>query len=75
MNKTLKFLLFPLIKTLLISCTHIPRLNQRERNHVKMTAKSPSDNFLEEFESIEVIGQGSFGKIRKVRRKKDGMVS
>ncbi|TIA72143.1 hypothetical protein E3P81_02947 [Wallemia ichthyophaga] len=39
-----------------------------------MTAKSPSDNFLEEFESIEVIGQGSFGKIRKVRRKKDGMV-
>lgn len=40
-----------------------------------MATKSPNDNFLNDYESIEVIGQGSFGKIRKVRRKRDGMVS
>lgn len=40
-----------------------------------MATKSPNDGFLDDYESIEVIGQGSFGKIRKVRRKKDGMVS
>ncbi|TIB86889.1 kinase-like protein [Wallemia mellicola] len=39
-----------------------------------MATKSPNDNFLNDYESIEVIGQGSFGKIRKVRRKRDGMV-
>ena len=36
---------------------------------------SQTEQFLSEFESIEVIGQGSFGKIRKVRRKRDGLVS
>jgi hypothetical protein len=31
--------------------------------------------WLEQFESIDVIGNGSFGVVRKVRRKTDGMVS
>jgi hypothetical protein len=30
---------------------------------------------LEQYESLEVIGNGSFGIIRKVRRKSDGVVS
>lgn len=30
---------------------------------------------LEQYDSLEVIGNGSFGIIRKVRRKSDGVVS
>ena len=29
---------------------------------------------LEQYESLDVIGNGSFGIIRKVRRKSDGVV-
>lgn len=31
--------------------------------------------FLDSYESLDVIGNGSFGIIRKVRRKSDGLVS
>jgi hypothetical protein len=33
-----------------------------------------SVEWLEQFESLDVIGNGSFGVIRKVRRKTDGAV-
>jgi hypothetical protein len=32
-------------------------------------------NFLELYEPLDIIGNGSFGIIRKVRRKSDGQVS
>jgi len=32
-------------------------------------------SFLDNFEPLDVIGNGSFGIIRKVRRKQDGVVS
>ena len=32
-------------------------------------------NFLNLYEPLDIIGTGSFGIIRKVRRKSDGMVS
>lgn len=31
-------------------------------------------HFLDQYEPLDVIGNGSFGIIRKVRRKADGMV-
>lgn len=31
-------------------------------------------SFLDQYESLDIIGNGSFGIIRKVRRKTDGMV-
>jgi NIMA (never in mitosis gene a)-related kinase 2 len=31
--------------------------------------------FLDQYDSLDIIGNGSFGIIRKVRRKADGMVS
>jgi hypothetical protein len=31
-------------------------------------------SFLEQYESLDVVGNGSFGIIRKVRRKSDGQV-
>jgi len=34
-----------------------------------------SNPFLEHYEPLDVIGNGSFGIIRKVRRKTDGAVS
>jgi hypothetical protein len=33
-----------------------------------------STNFLDLYEALDVIGNGSFGIIRKVRRKSDGLV-
>jgi len=33
-----------------------------------------SSAFLDNYESLDVIGNGSFGIIRKVRRKTDGLV-
>ena len=33
------------------------------------------NNFLELYEPLDIIGNGSFGVIRKVRRKSDGQVS
>lgn len=35
---------------------------------------SASSSFLEQYEPLDVIGNGSFGIIRKVRRKSDGLV-
>jgi hypothetical protein len=32
-------------------------------------------SFLDQYEPLDVIGNGSFGIIRKVRRKQDGAVS
>ena len=32
-------------------------------------------SFLELYEPLDIIGNGSFGIIRKVRRKSDGLVS
>jgi hypothetical protein len=37
-----------------------------------MSTTSP---FLDLYEPLDVIGNGSFGIIRKVRRKQDGVVS
>jgi hypothetical protein len=34
-----------------------------------------STPFLEQYDALDVIGNGSFGIIRKVRRKADGIVS
>ncbi len=36
---------------------------------------SSTSSFLDLYESLDVIGNGSFGIIRKVRRKQDGVVS
>jgi NIMA (never in mitosis gene a)-related kinase 2 len=33
-----------------------------------------SSTFLDQYEPLDVIGNGSFGIIRKVRRKTDGVV-
>ncbi|KAG7444257.1 kinase-like protein [Guyanagaster necrorhizus] len=35
---------------------------------------SSSSSFLDQYESLDVIGNGSFGIIRKVRRKTDGLI-
>ena len=32
-------------------------------------------DLLESYDSLDIIGRGSFGVIRKVRRKSDGLVS
>jgi hypothetical protein len=36
---------------------------------------SSTSSFLDQYESLDIIGNGSFGIIRKVRRKQDGAVS
>ncbi len=36
---------------------------------------SNASPFSDQYEPIDVIGNGSFGIIRKVRRKQDGVVS
>ena len=33
-----------------------------------------SSSFLDQYEPLDIIGNGSFGIIRKVRRKTDGVV-
>jgi hypothetical protein len=38
-------------------------------------AMSSTSSFLDLYEPLDVIGNGSFGIIRKVRRKQDGVVS
>jgi hypothetical protein len=38
-------------------------------------SNSPMSAFLDLYDSLDIIGNGSFGIIRKVRRKADGMVS
>ena len=35
---------------------------------------SMSSTFLDQYEPLDIIGNGSFGIIRKVRRKTDGVV-
>jgi hypothetical protein len=34
-----------------------------------------ASTFLSQYEPLDIIGNGSFGIIRKVRRKSDGLVS
>jgi hypothetical protein len=36
---------------------------------------SSTSSFLDNYEPLDVIGNGSFGIIRKVKRKQDGVVS
>lgn len=36
---------------------------------------STTSSFLDNYEPLDVIGNGSFGIIRKVKRKQDGVVS
>ena len=55
-----------------------PRSNKQTRDttrHVRNLAQEPTMvAFLEQYESLDVIGNGSFGIIRKVRRILDGQV-
>ena len=41
--------------------------------HIKLPGMTC--NFLEHYDTLEVIGHGAFGIVRKVRRKSDGMVT
>ena len=40
-----------------------------------MSRMSTTSSFLDNYESLDIIGNGSFGIIRKVKRKHDGAVS
>lgn len=45
------------------------------QSHLFFLLTTMSSSFLDQYESLDVIGNGSFGIIRKVRRKTDGLVS
>ncbi|KAK0201632.1 kinase-like domain-containing protein [Desarmillaria ectypa] len=50
-------------------------LNPRKRRATgSLPTTTMSSSFLDQYESLDVIGNGSFGIIRKVRRKVDGLI-
>lgn len=58
----------------LFICIGTGKHPDRNRNRSKSRMSSSSSNFLDLYEPLDIIGNGSFGIIRKVRRKSDGVV-